>query len=338
MLSSRRQMKTSLRVIAALLVAAGLSIPSPPALAADARAEAAAQKAYDEGNKLFKQGRHEEALERYRAAFAVTKSPNARLAIAHSLLNLGRLAEAYDEFAATRAEAAARAETQRQYEEARDGAANELSKLEPKVGKVVVALAEPEGARVTLNGASLAPERLGVPIAVMPGKVEVVVEGADGATMRREANVAGGQTKTIFVASAGSQADAKGPTEPPPPEQPVEPVRTGGGVRVAGFVVAGLGVVGLGVFGVTTAMSQSKYDKMVEECGGKRCTDPRYGDIVDEGKRLDTISTASLIGGAAAVAAGAVMIAVGGPKEGKAPTARIEVGPGGAMLRVGGVF
>lgn len=337
MLSSRRQMKTSLRVIAALLVAAGLSIPSPPALAADARGEAAAQKSYEEGNKLLKQGRHEEALERYRAAFAVTKSPNARLMIAHSLLLLGRLAEAYDEFAATRTEAAAKAETQRQYEEARDGAAHELALLEPRVGKVVVALAEPEGARVTVNGAPLAAERLGVPVAVMPGKVEVVVEGADGATLRREADVAGGQTKTIFVAPAGAQSDAKNPVVPGP-DKPEEPAKSGGGVRVAGFVVAGLGVVGLGVFGVTTGMAQSKYDTMVEECGGKRCTDQRYAATVDEGKRLDTIATASLIGGAAALAAGAVMIAVGGPKDRKAPTARIEVGPGGAMLRVGGVF
>jgi hypothetical protein len=336
MLSSGRQMKTSLRVIAALVVAAGLSIPSPPALAAPPRGEDSGQKLMDEGNKLHDQGRAEEALERFRAAYAATKSPNARAAIAGALLSLGRLAEAYDEFAATRAEAAAKAETNRKYEKTRDDAAHELSKLEPKVGKVVVALAEPEGARVTLNGALLPPERVGVPIAVMPGKVEVVVEGPDGPPMRREANIPAGQTKTIFVTPAGAPNDgAKPPAEP---TVPVEPTTTGGGVRVAGFVVAGLGVAGLGVFGVTTAMSQSKYDAMVEECGGKRCTDPRFEGVVDEGKRLDTIAMGSLIGGAAGVAIGAVMIAVGGPKEAKRPTARVEVGPGGAMLRVGGVF
>jgi hypothetical protein len=336
MLSSRRQMKTSsLRVIAVLLVAAGLSIPSPPALAAPPRGEDTAQKAYNEGNKLIEQGRHEEALERFRAAYAATASPNARIMIARSLQLLGRLAEAYDEFAAVRAEAAAKAG---KYEGTGEDAANEQRKLEPRIGKVVVALAQPEGARVTLNGVSLPPERVGVPIAVMPGKVEVVVEGPDGPPMRREADVPAGQTKTIFVAPTGGQSDAKTPVGPGPEKPPEEPTKTGGGVRVAGFVVAGLGVAGLGVFGVTTAMSQSKYDTMVDECGGKRCTDPRFEGVVDEGKRLDTIAMGSLIGGAACVAAGAVMIAVGGPKEAKRPTARVEVGPGGAMVRLGGVF
>ncbi|UQA62989.1 hypothetical protein [Polyangium aurulentum] len=331
-------MKTSLRVIAALLVAAGLSVTSPSVVAAGPRGEDAAQKSYDEGQKLFDAGRYEQSLARFREAYAATGSPNARLMIARSLMSLGRLPEAYDEFVATRTEAAAKDTTGRKYEVAREGATHYLGELEPKVGKVVVALAEPEGARVTLNGASLSADRLGVPVAVMPGKVEVVVESADGSTMRREAEVPGGQTKTIFVAPGGGQSEAKTPAGAGSDPSTEEPTRTGGGVRIAGYVVAGLGVAGLGVFGVTTAMSQSKYDKMVEDCGGKRCTQMSYADVVDEGKRLDTIATASLIGGAAGVAIGAVMIAVGGPKEAKSPTARIEVGPGGAMLRVGGVF
>jgi hypothetical protein len=343
------QMKPSLRVIAALLVAVGLSVTSPPILAAGPRPEDAAKKSFDEGQKLFDEGRHEQAIGRFREAHAATGSPNARMMIARSLLLLGRLAEAYDEFAATRAEAAVKADTQRKYEATRDAASHELSKLEPKVGKVVVALAEPEGARVTLNGAPLPAERLGMPTAVMPGKVEVVVENSDGSTMRRGADVPGGQTKMIFVPPGGrgaeaktpvggGEAEAKTPVAPAPEQPPMQPAKTGGGVRVAGYVVAGLGVAGLGVFGVTKTLAQSKYTTIVEECGGKRCTDARYADVVDEGKRFDTIATASLIGGAASVAIGTVMIVVGGPKEAKRPTARIEVGPDGAMLRVGGVF
>jgi hypothetical protein len=312
--------------------------PSTPSAAQDANAA----RLFDEGQTLFDKGDHAAALERFRAAYEASGSPNARLMAARSLLALGRLAEAYDEFEATRAEAAAKAETQKKYAKARDAAASELAALEPKVGKVVVALSHPDGAKVILAGAPLAPERLGLPVAVKPGKVTVEVEMPGLKPVRREENVAAGQTKTVFVApgdagtaSSGASAGSDGGTK----ADATEPSkRTGGGVRVAGFAVAGLGVVGLGTFAVTAALAQQKYDTLTKECGGKRCTDPKYADTVDAGKRLDTIALASVIVGGVAAATGAVMIALGGPKEEKRATPTVAVGPDGAMVGLVGTF
>jgi hypothetical protein len=105
-------------------------------------------------------------------------------------------------------------------------------------------------------------------------------------------------------------------------------------VRVAGFFVAGLGVVGLGVFGATSVMAKNEYDTLVSACGGNRCTDARYAENVDNGKQLDTIASATLIGGAAALAVGIVMIAVGGPKAAKkVEAAHLFVHPRAASLR-----
>ncbi|MDI3284589.1 CDC27 family protein [Polyangium sp. 15x6] len=321
------------RSLAALVMAAQLVLSSAPALAGPTSASpAAAQKAFDAGQDLFDKGRHEEAIAKFREAYSITKSPNARLMVARSLLALGKMVEAYEELSATRIEAATLAEQQPKYERARDSAAADLAALEPKVAKVIVALAQPEGARVTLNGTALPAERLGVAIVVLPGKVVVEVEPAKGAPMHREEVVVGGQTKTIFVAP-GAEAPKTEPSAPAPAAS-----TTGGGVRIAGYVVAGLGVVGLGVFGVTTAMAQSKYDGLVADCGGKRCTDPRYADVIDEGKRLETIALGSLVGGAVGVAAGALMITLGGPKAAKKTDARVVVGPGGAFVEVGGAF
>lgn len=319
------------RSLAAFVLAAQLAVSSAPALAGPTAAStAAAQKAFDAGQELFDKGRHEEAIVRFREAYAITKSPNARLMVARSLLALGKIVEAHEELSATRIEAATLAEQQPKYERARDSAAAELAALEPKVAKVIVALAQPEGARVTLNGTALPAERLGVAIVVLPGKVVVDVEPAKGAPTHREEVVVGGQTKTIFVAPGVEASN-------PEPIAPAESTN-GGGVRIAGYVVAGLGVVGLGVFGATTAMAQSKYDGLIADCGGKRCTDPRYAEVIDEGKRLDAIALGSLVGGAVGVAAGALMIALGGPKAAKKADARVVVGPAGAFVEVGGAF
>ncbi len=316
--------------LAAFVVAAALALPSPSALAAPPKPPtAAAQRAFNEGQKLYDKGRHEDALARFRNAHAATNSPNARLMVARCLLALGKTLEAYEELTATRTEAATLAETQPKYEAARDSASTELAALDPKVGRVVVALSNPEGARVTLNGTALPTERLGVAIAVLPGKVVVEVEPAKGAKMQREETVAGGQTKTIIV-GPGAEKPRTEATKPVPEET--------GSVRIAGFVVAGLGVVGLGVFGVTTGLAQDKYDGLVDRCGGKRCTDTRDAGVVDEGKRLEKVSVGALVGGVAGVAVGALMIALGGPRVAKKAEARIEVGPGGAFVRVGGSF
>ncbi|TKD01231.1 CDC27 family protein [Polyangium fumosum] len=321
------------RPLAAFVVAVQIAMSGAPALAAPTSASAAAaQKAFDAGQDLYDKGQHEEAIARFREAYAITKSPNARMMVARSLLALGKIVEAYEELAATRVEAAVLAQEQPKYERARDSAAADLAALEPKVAKVIVALAQPEGARVTLNGTALPAERLGVAIVVLPGKVVVVVEPAQGARMQREETVVGGQTKTIFVAP-GAEAPKNEPITPAPAES-----TTGGGVRIAGYVVAGLGVVGLGVFGVTTAMAQNKYDGLIADCGGQRCREPRYADVIDEGKRLDTIALGSLVGGAVGVAAGALMIALGGPKGAKKTDARVVVGPAGAFVEVGGAF
>jgi hypothetical protein len=112
-----------------------------------------------------------------------------------------------------------------------------------------------------------------------------------------------------------------------------------GVVRVAGFVVAGLGVVGMGIFGGTYAGAQSKYDTLKTACGSARCTDPKYADIVDSGKRMELASNVSLVAGVVALGAGTGMIIFGGPSNKPRPTTgawsrtSVALSPYGAQLR-----
>jgi hypothetical protein len=341
------------RALPAFLLAAALLAPaSSRAQGAKPGSSRAAKEHFDAAQALFDQKRYEAALVLFRQAYEETKSPNARVMIAQSLLSLGRIAEAYDEYATTVREAAAKAESEPKYAKTRDGAASELAKLENKVGKIVLIFGQGvQGGQVSVNGAAVPPEKLGAPMAVMPGNVEIVAEGLGPSPVKRTETVAAGETKTIVInRDSAGPAKTAGPvttgdgarTAPPdvtsaPTGEPV--ATTGGGVRKAGFVVAGLGVAGMALFGVSTFMAEDKLAQLKKECGGTRCTDPKYAEVVDSGKMFDLLATVGLAAGIAGVAGGAAMIIFGGPKA-AAPTssATLEVGPTGAMLRFRGSF
>jgi hypothetical protein len=183
--------------------------------------------------------------------------------------------------------------------------------------------------KATLDGAPVASNRVGEPIAVEPGARVVTVTAPSGGVVRREVTVAAGETKTLALALPGDgpRADSTAP-----PSDTGE--TSGGGARIVGFAVAGLGVAGMVVFGVAGVMAQGKFSTLETECGGARCTDPKYADVVDSGKTLDTIANIGLIAGASCLAIGGAMIIFGGPSA-KEPSASaaVTLAPGGAAVR-----
>jgi hypothetical protein len=327
------------RVLPAGLLALSIAFAATPGIAAPGPPKAAsAQSDFDAAQRLFDAGKPESALAHFRKAYAVSGSPNAHLMIARCLLALGKSAEAYEEMAATTREATAKAEVDPKYEQTRDAAAAELAMLERRVGKIVVALAEPgASASVTINGAPLAAARLGVPVAIEPGRMVVEASRPGEAPARREISIGPGETKTValsFSRPATSEAALGGPRpEPLPPSPPgAESGGSGGGVRILGFVTAGVGVAGAVVFGVAAGLSQGQYATLEEECGGKRCSDPKYADTVDSGRRLTTIANVGLVAGIAGIVGGGLMIAFGGPSKGR-PVAAVGLSPSGPALR-----
>lgn len=311
------------RLLALVLATALGAAAVPGVAAADDAADAAKQ--FATAQDLYDHGRHDEALPMFREALRATGSPNARLYVARSLRELGRLAEAYEEMSETLRDARARADTEPKYVPTRDAAASELALLERRVGRVIVAIANPpSGVTVSLNGNDLPVGRVGAPVAVMPGMISVSVEAPGREPVAREVTVSAGETKTVALALGGQKATG---APAPAPAAPDEAPRSGGGVRTAGFVVAGLGVAGMGLFAVTGLMANSKFKTLEEECGGVRCTDPKYADTIDSGKTLDLLATIGLIAGATGIAAGGAMILFGGPSSADDESARVHKGP-----------
>jgi hypothetical protein len=93
----------------------------------------------------------------------------------------------------------------------------------------------------------------------------------------------------------------------------------------------------MGAFAGAGLAAKSKFNSVEAACGGVRCTDPKYGSVIDSGKTLQTIANMSLGVGAAGLVGGALMIAFGGASKAPVP-ASVEVGPTGIRLRYEGTF
>lgn len=288
---------------------------------------------FQSANKLFGEKKYDAALLLFREAYEKSQSPNAHLMIGKCLLAQGELPAAYDEFSATLREAGKRAETEPKYAETRDAAAAELAPLETKIGKLVITVVDATATtRVLVNNVELSKDKLGAPVAVMPGTIEIAAEGLTADKIVKSEEVKGGETKAVIL----SAAVAKPPPSTLPPTTSTTPEETtGGGLRKAGFAVLGVGVVGMGLFAVGGIQANAKFATLEKECGGTRCTDPKYADIIDSGKTMDLLANVGLGLGIAGIVAGTVMVIVGGPKpKPKATEASVFVSPGQTMFSV----
>ena len=313
------------------------------ATAAPPPAAPATQKMFAEGQRLFDAGESAGAAALFRKLYETTRSPNAHFMLARSLLALNRLPEAHEEMSVALREATDAAPTDpKRYETTRDAAAAQLALLDRKLGKIVVILVSPDAAAtITLGGSPLPLGKLGVPVAVVPGMVTVEKTTPSSPPVRIEVSIAAGETKTIPLSAekpalrAASDGPAPGPARAPVHE---------GHLRTAGFVVGGVGVGGL-IVGVATGIGAlNKLSRLENECGGGRCADLAYASVVDDGKRLQTITNIALTAGTAATVVGGLMIALGGRTvAGREPTVqKLAVGAapawGGGALWIAYTF
>jgi hypothetical protein len=314
-------MVTSNRVKVATRVALFVALWLAPAAV---RADEAAEQ-FRRAITMFDEGNCEEALPLFEKAFSATQSPNARLYVARCLAQLGRLPEAYREMKGTVDVARQKAVDDDKYVKTRDAAAAELAQLEPRVGKLVVALPEaPEGATIEVNGHAIDEAERGVPFPVEPGILVVVARAPGRETVTREIEIAGGETKTVAIVLPEAGVG------PSPPGEEEKPSGAGiSGLQIGGIVVGVIGLGGLAAFAATGSMAKSRFDRLAEECGGVRCTDPSYADVVDEGKTLQTVANVTAVVGGVLLAGGVAMIIFGGGDDDPEVSAGAVPLPGG---------
>lgn len=323
----------------AITLSLGLAMmAASPLVAAQSPAQA---KRFGAAQKLYEQGAYTPAYLEFKALATETGSPNAELYAARCLRELGRLPEAYEAMAAALRNATEKAEAEAKYAPTRNAAAADLALLEPKVGKLIIAIANPpSGTVVTLDGAPLAADKLGVPVATSIGEVVVRVTAPGKPEVERRVKTKGGAPVTLTLTLDAAPPPPKvepAPVAPPP----TQPVMVGGGGRIAGFVVLGVGAAGMATFAAAGIMSNSRYESVKQACGGVRCTDPTYADQIAGGRRLDIIANVGLGVGIAGLAGGTLLVILGGPKpagDAAKPPVGAWITPGGGGLTAQGSF
>ena len=320
------------------MLALSLTLPCPSASAeqpdvATPDQRRAAQKMFEAGDELYESGRYAEAAQAYRASHGTFASPNSRLMLARSLRELGKLAEAYDEFAGTVQDAEASAG---RYHEAEHAARGERSALAARLAFVTVKLGSqaPRVDRFEVAGRQVKATRLGSPVAVTPGRTIVLVRLADGSVRERALVLERAQQVTVDLseASVGPAPTPKTRATVPParPEpkvaDPGPPTDSGFGLRTAAYVAGGVGVLGAAGFAAFGLLDRATYRDLEASCPDGQCPLDRESDI-DKGRRYQLLANVSLGVVAVGVAASTVLFLLSPSEEAAPGTVAICVQP-----------
>jgi hypothetical protein len=287
-----------------------------------------AQLAFLEGRVAFDARRFVDALRHFRKSHDIVASPNSRLLIANTLMELRRPTDAYGELLLAVEEADAAAAADERYKEAAEIARADLADMRQKIGLLTVNVSgADDAAKLSVAGKDVPRERWGQALTVEPGNVAVVLKGAAGNEVQEVSVDAGGD---VSVSIAPPTKD-----EPPPPP-PVEEesfFELGTSTQhILAYAAAGLGAAGLVVGGVMGGLALSTRDDLVAQCGEAPC--PQRTDDIDKGEGFQLGANISFIAGGALLATGVVLFFTAPSDEDDDEAAvSVSLGPGHINLR-----
>ncbi|HEY8041644.1 MAG TPA: tetratricopeptide repeat protein [Polyangiaceae bacterium] len=294
------------------------------------------------GKKAIEAKNWEEAAFELRASLDVVDSPNARLELARTLRDSGKLGEAWTEYGHVVDQATKLAAKEDRYTKTADAASTERGEIEPKLAFVTVTVAHaPADAALKVGGRAVPAEQWSAPIVVSPGAIDVVLSDASGKELARQTVPASvGEKMPVALdaqpppppAPTGKAAadtgdddkpgSAKPPVDLPPPTSPSDKSK----LRPYAYVAGGVGVVGLGLFTAFGLMSNSTYSDLQGACP-HGCPPGKQGEI-DSGRTQQTVANVGLVVGIVGVAAGATLFVLSMPSKSSSPTTGLVVAPG----------
>lgn len=295
----------------------------------DADTKDAARALADEGLGKYRDGDFVGALELFEQAEALVKTPPITLHRARSLERLGRYVAArriYESIVALDVPKTAPAVHQR----AKADAAKELVLLAEKISHLTIALDRPlpDGARLLVDGDSVAVAGTAATVDVDPGTHRVDVMLRDGQRSGESASVLSGEASTVRLTL---------PRDPPPPAAPRPPPPPAtSSLTTVGFVGLALAGTALGV-GVGAAIAAAVQEgDLSDACPTGTC--PRA--LEDDVASLDAArftSTGGFIAAGVFLGASVVFLIAGNAEaddtSARAPQLRFAAGPGFIGLR-----
>lgn len=300
-----------------------------------------ASSALSEATKLLGEGEFERALKRLDGALLKTKDASeiARLQVARGqcLLALGKHDRALEAFSAALKKDVNVALPDFASPDAAALFRKALSSY-PATLSVTVNVA----ASVRVGDRSLGPAPLTAQ--VEPGTLIVEATTSDGRSSRQSVDLKPGSTVTIALEIAAPPAVLETPPPPPPsvseptvtPPQPlpIAVTETPRRSRV-GWIPLGAGVAVAAAGGISLWQARVQYDRLAD-ASRPPMTSEEMRSAVGTGTTLQTVGWVGVGVGAAAIAAGAVMLAL--PPKSESPELSIGLAPGGAFVAVSGVL
>jgi len=262
-----------------------------------------------EGRALVKAGKPAEAIPKFIASLAAEPTAVAALNLADCYERIGKLASAHERF--VQAETLAR----QSGDEPRATEARKRAEVVAARLSTITLLPPPAGVKASawVDGAPLPEEAWGKPRPYDPGAHEVVLQAADGRRQTKVVRLDEEGTKATVpfdVESSGGVVTEKPKSTRPSTNEEAQPNT----LRTVGFVVGGVGVASLVVGGVTGILALGAKSDLESTCPTyPRCPTTQQRDLEDidsRGHTMATISTITLIAGAALLTTGVVLLFV----------------------------
>ena len=257
-----------------------------------------ARTLYQEGKQLRDAGDLAGALEKFKAAHALGRTPITGINLAEAYEAVGSLVEARETCLSILRISVQPNETQRSTE-AREQARALAKRLEPRIPSVVVAVTglEPGVApKVVIDGHELPPAAVGLVRKVNPGKHEVVANAPGYYEARESFSVKEAERTNVELTLQKAPPGAlppplPGPTRPAPPPAPGRDRERASGMSplaVTGFIVAGSGAA---VGTLAGLLAMSKASDLESACNADKQCPPDSQSDIDSGRTFGTVST-----------------------------------------------
>lgn len=297
-----------------------------------------ARELWRDGKKLREAGKLPEALEKFRAAWALAPTPITGLDLAKTLALVGKLVQAR-EIALTASKLPVPPNESATAQKAREEADALALSLKDRIPSLVpkVSGIDPATVKVLVDEAEVPTAALGQPRRLDPGThvVRLVRDTSELATS--SVVLAEGETREVVLTPtlAGAEPPPKALAPPnPAPPAPIAPAPSNG-IPAFGIVGLSVGVVGVAVGGVAGIVALTRLGKAKDVCATDKSCPPSASYDLDTSRRAGNISTVGFIVGGVGLAVFGVSLFVRGAKP---TTVGFSVGPTTAGLRLEGAF